>query len=345
MNVFLLKKNMIGSQNYKKSYFTITNNGTAAAKMKFTNSISFMYSTDGYTWASATEIQIGANVSVRISANLIGTRSKTISISKANTALADTPIISVSGNIMSLIYGDDFENQTNLTVDLKLLFSSMEYLIDASKLVLPATTLINYAYHGMFSGCKNLKYAPEVLPASNGSSYCYQKMFFDCANLEYTPMISLINGDAGAYQCESMFYGCKKIEQIDIYSAIEGTGRTAALDGMLVGCNNLKRVNLYADSLNTNCYSYIFGLVNPPNNITIYIHATSGAFIDTVNKYFSQWKNFTNKEYINIRLNNSQNTELTSFAEALGAQLNDCGFNNITYLTTAPIIKPPVTSV
>lgn len=66
---------------------------------------------------------------------------------------------SVYGNIMSLMYGDDFENKTILKNILDNcyfsgsfggIFFNNQNLVSASNLILPATTLNEYCYYGMF---------------------------------------------------------------------------------------------------------------------------------------------------------------------------------------------------
>ena len=63
----------------------------------------------------------------------------------------------VYGNIMSLLY-EDFADKTELpnTYTFNGLFSNNTKLIDASGLLLPATTLKNYCYKFMFDNCTNL---------------------------------------------------------------------------------------------------------------------------------------------------------------------------------------------
>ena len=95
------------------------------------------------------------------------------------------------GNIMSLVYGDNFYGQTSLTTDytFKYLFSTYDYkkpslIVDASNLVLPATTLTWGCYSFMFYECAYLTAAPE-LPATTLAQRCYELMFNGCASLNY----------------------------------------------------------------------------------------------------------------------------------------------------------------
>lgn len=106
----------------------------------------------------------------------------------------------VYGNSMSLIYGDQFIGQTNLNgIDyiFRGLFFGCGNLLDASNLVLPATTLTQGCYYDMFNNCASITRAPE-LPATRLIDYCYCQMFKGCTNLNYIKMmatyIPLISG-------------------------------------------------------------------------------------------------------------------------------------------------------
>ena len=104
--------------------------------------------------------------------------------------------INIEGNIMSLIYKDDFINKTSLYENnincLKFLFTgrndeygnSKSNLISAKNLILPATTLVPYCYEGMFMGCTALIEAP-TLPATTLVEGCYYQMFKGCSALNY----------------------------------------------------------------------------------------------------------------------------------------------------------------
>ena len=98
----------------------------------------------------------------------------------------------VAGNIMSLIGGDDFLNTTSFAdrsqgVFLGL-FSGCDKLKNASKLVLPASTVTIYCYYDMFHDCSSLLSAP-ALPATTLSSRCYSGMFDGCSSLLSAPAL------------------------------------------------------------------------------------------------------------------------------------------------------------
>ena len=93
------------------------------------------------------------------------------------------------GNIMSLLYGDDFAEKTSLSGKdgaFYQLFYRSSGIINAEKLVLPATTLADYCYFNMFNVCTSLTTAPE-LPATTLAGDCYCNMFWDCTSLTTAP--------------------------------------------------------------------------------------------------------------------------------------------------------------
>lgn len=121
----------------------------------------------------------------------------------------------VYGNIMSMIYGDDFADKTvfpnNSHSNFKQIFKSWTSLIDSSDLILPATILTNSCYNCMFYECTGLETAPE-LPATTLSVYCYCAMFWNCTSLTSTPELPATTLSETCYQ--TMFYGCLSLNYI-----------------------------------------------------------------------------------------------------------------------------------
>lgn len=93
----------------------------------------------------------------------------------------------VYGNIMSVIYGDNFIGKTNFDREqgFEGVFSGTN-VYDASNLVLPVINLPKACYRDMFCNCHELMYPPK-LPSTNLSDSCYKRMFFNCWHLMYPP--------------------------------------------------------------------------------------------------------------------------------------------------------------
>lgn len=116
------------------------------------------------------------------------------------------------GNVMSLIYGDNFINQTSFpsgTYNLCSLFKKAK-VISAENLILPATTLTQYCYRAMFSWATYLTKAPE-LPATTLALGCYWYMFESCAITEAPELLA----ETLVQECYgSMFTACSSLNFI-----------------------------------------------------------------------------------------------------------------------------------
>lgn len=105
---------------------------------------------------------------------------------------SSTGSFSVQGNIMSLLYGDNFDGQTSLSGKdwaFATLFMGCNGITSAENLILPATTLVNGCYIYMFNYCLNLTTAPE-LPATTLVDYCYRSMFESSKKLNYVKCLA-----------------------------------------------------------------------------------------------------------------------------------------------------------
>jgi len=108
---------------------------------------------------------------------------------------------------MSLINGDNFQSNYNFTsgtFNLCGLFYGVTKIVDASNLILPATTLTVSCYNGMFRGCTNLVYGPKQLPALSVPQDGYSSMFESCTSLVEGPNI-LATSVSGSTAFNRMF--------------------------------------------------------------------------------------------------------------------------------------------
>ena len=101
----------------------------------------------------------------------------------------------VYGNVMSILWGDDFIGQTQFpNTSRQRVMQGLFYqssVVDASNLVLPATHLSNtHTYMGMFSECTSLVYPPAELPEPESSvtlELTYISMFNNCSSMIRCP--------------------------------------------------------------------------------------------------------------------------------------------------------------
>ena len=119
----------------------------------------------------------------------------------------------LSGNVMSMLFGDKAQGKIDLTgynyAFLKLFNSTP--VVNVSSNFFPATTLANYCYRYMFQGCTSLVTAPN-LPATTLAEYCYGGMFKGCTSLVTAPELPVTTLVDNCYN--SMFNGCTSLNYI-----------------------------------------------------------------------------------------------------------------------------------
>ena len=178
----------------------------------FTNS-DIQYSLDkGSTWTT-----LAANAStptVTTGNKIMWKATLTPKSSNGIGTFASTGRYDVEGNVMSLLYSDNFVGQTDLTgknYAFHSLFASNTNLVNANNLVLPATTLANECYDRMFFGCTSLATAPE-LPVTTLTGGCYYSMFQGCTSLVTAPVLPATTLITACYH--QMFDGCTSLNYI-----------------------------------------------------------------------------------------------------------------------------------
>ena len=153
----------------------------------------------------------------------------------------------ISGNIMSLHYGDDFVGQTDLTGKRHAFYTLFSYnnkLVSAENLILPATTLENYCYGSMFQTCTSLVTAPE-LPATTLADTCYVSMFHNCTSLVTAPELPATTLANSCYYC--MFISCTSLTSAPELPATTLIGR--CYGEMFHGCTNLNYIKCLATNI------------------------------------------------------------------------------------------------
>jgi len=172
--------------------------------------------------------------------------------------------VKVYGNIMSLIIGDDFEDPGHAH-DLysneifKGLFgdeaADVGTMIDASGLLLPATTLSGGCYSDMFRSCICLIAAPE-LPATTLAEECYSGMFSSCQSLTVAPELPATTLKRDDEECKGcyrgMFENCISLTVAPELPATELVEE--CYSGMFNNCHNLSSVTCLATEIDaTDC--------------------------------------------------------------------------------------------
>ncbi len=211
----------LGSSDYN-AYIVLplTLKATSDGTIKISHpQVGMKYSKNGGTKVSATtnddiEISVVAGDKVQVYGNGTSiTHYYDASTTLYTNIAGGTATCKVYGNVMSLVDEADFATNTTLpaTYTFNRLFHSNTTLTDASYLVLPATTLVNYSYGRMFEGCTSLTTAP-VLPATTLAERCYNKMFLGCTSLTKAPILPAETLAKGCYN--SMFLDCTNLNSV-----------------------------------------------------------------------------------------------------------------------------------
>ena len=175
------------------------------------------YSTDGTNWTTvevdATDQVISVVLNQGETVRFKGVGVQCCMDPSAFCNIVGTADHIVYGNIMSLLYDDDFALQDQLPADsyynFGLLFSGNSHLVSAEDLVLPAETLTQFCYFGMFMECPALTTAPRSLPAKTLEPNCYYGMFRLCTSLTTPPALPAV--DLAPFCYGFMFESCSSL--------------------------------------------------------------------------------------------------------------------------------------
>ena len=211
-------------------------NGDATIGMNGSASPNVSYSFDGTNWTtwdySNITIPNGSTLYVK------GNNSSGFSTSTSSYKMFTmSGTIEANGNIMSLLYGDEFEDELTISSNYCFcyLFSGCTSLTAAPEL--PATTLTEYCYKNMFIDCTSLTYAPQ-LPATTLTTQCYQEMFRGCTSLIQAPQLPATTLTSSCYR--SMFSGCTSLTSAPELPAT--TLETGCYNQMFNGCTSLNYI-------------------------------------------------------------------------------------------------------
>ena len=171
------------------------------------------YSVNNGKWATVeagTEVTFGGtNGDLRLrGTNINGTASYWNKYSTI-TFTDKTVKVACTGDIRTLLDWRNYSTVNTQNARFCRLFNECKVLTSAPEL--PATTLAENCYVGMFYGCTSLTSAPE-LKATTLADYCYNNMFGGCTSLTAAPELKATTLADYCYYC--MFYGCTKLSTV-----------------------------------------------------------------------------------------------------------------------------------
>ncbi len=200
---------------YENDYLTLqvltggtiawTTTGVASPK-------TFQYSINNGSWVTEVTGIGSINVEAGDTVRLKGTNNSYASTNADYFGFSGgTASFNVEGNIMSLVYGDNFIGNTALTGTFNFcsLFKQSN-AISAENLILPAMTLTPHCYRALFANSPSLVTAP-VLPATTLAEACYRYMFQD-NSITIAPDLPAPIMVTDCY--DGMFNGCSALTYI-----------------------------------------------------------------------------------------------------------------------------------
>ena len=199
---------------YSKEYLTFVAKESGTFTFSPRNSNVISYSTDGgETWTEGSSVEVSNGDKVLWKGTM--TPEEWVGIG----TFSSTGNFDVQGNSMSLLFGDNYKGEIDLTgkdYAFYQLFEDNTKVVNTKNLSLPATTLTDNCYSYMFYNCTSLTTAPE-LPATTLVSNCYQNMFQDCTSLTTAPELPATTLAQGCYT--NMFNGCTSLTTAPVLPA------------------------------------------------------------------------------------------------------------------------------
>lgn len=174
------------------------------------------------------------------------------------TVVSSTCRFDASGEVMSLLKGDSFENSRNVGGSaFARLFLGCTTIINAEDMIVNASSIGSYGMQEMFKGCSNLVSTPQI--SSNGV-YSFNSMFENCTSLdEFTHSLPIPSTVANRIY-RGMFKGCTSLRKAPSELATITEFGASAYRQMFYGCTSLTDVPsiLPSTSLTSGCYNAMF---------------------------------------------------------------------------------------
>ena len=162
--------------------------------------------------------------------------------SYSTIGFSTTKNANAGGDIRTLANYRDVETSSMTKGMFSNLFNGNTYIVDASNLRLPFTTLTDFCYLGIFQGCTSLVNPPE-LPATTLADFCYEYMFYKCTSLTAAPALPATTIKPYCYR--SMFGDCTSLTTAP--ALIANTIVNGCYERMFSGCSSLNKILVCAN--------------------------------------------------------------------------------------------------
>ena len=228
-NVNYVESNVViaktAENQYASKYFTVTNTSstTNTISLKTDDSswapVVYISTDNGTTWQDKTATTEGtALATLDPDGSMIikhtGAMGNASTVRYCYCTIVPTQNFTVSGNIASLCFGDDFNTGSILTMPRLAylgLFTANTYLVSAENLYFGDYTSVSKSgMQQMFQGCTSLATPPNLSNITSVGEYSMYQMFQGCTSLATPPVLSNIT-TVGEYGMENMFGGCTSL--------------------------------------------------------------------------------------------------------------------------------------
>lgn len=258
-----------GNQSSRLSYLEALND---SLQLLYTNGTStFQCSTDlGLTWQDwlpetpSPVLNTGDKLLVKC---VNPTIDSTYGIGKIGNKEINGPKYKVSGDIMSMIFGDDAALNYSLAGYTRCFQGLLQArnLLDAGDLILKATELAPYCYNMLLYGCNWNTRLPKELPAPTLVSNCYR--YFTNGG-PYTEIPIIKAETTATYSLNGTFASSDKIKSADLSFIKTITGGSALLV-TFKDCKSLSFIKIGWTSWNTSLSSNWVSNVSPTGTFVI----------------------------------------------------------------------------
>ena len=259
---FTFERNLF--TNMKREISIASNNDTtpyvtfkADAEQTFTMSIAvetLEYSVGGSKWKELGTNTVtfgGKNGDLKLRGkSSIGTAKSWYESKSSRIRFGNNTLVSCLGDIRTLVDYENYNMANTENARFCYLFAACGSLTTSPEL--PATTLAEECYYGMFYNCTSLTTPPE-LPAMILAKRCYAYMFHNCKSLTTSPELAAKTLVESCYV--AMFWYCSKLEKITMlatdinaYDCLSSWTRDVSPSGIFIKAADMKSLSNRGES-------------------------------------------------------------------------------------------------
>ena len=263
--------------------FDIVSSGTIGlSNVGSAPSVTVQYSLNNGAWTNLSNSTI--NVSAGDTIRWRGTNTRYSSDRDKYNHFSGTALFNIKGNIVSLIYGDDFEGKESYTLQdyaLNCIFLGSK-CVDAYDLYIYTNTGMRSLRH-TFATCTSLIRPPKAISGQDMGTFGLGAMFNGCTSVQFLPDFSnFIPNTSSLQEC---FRDCKAVKEAPAFYS--GATPVSAYQNAFLGCSGLESAVLPSETLSNRSYYRMFSGCTSLKYIEL--NALTGNTGSTSDSSFYQW--------------------------------------------------------